>query len=212
MDAVDEKNIIDHIVESINADIDSGFLKSRPAYVLAWYKYGVRFRSGDHSYPKVPAEEIDKLCAEARRSEDVFRLVKFIVAKRLEAGAFLPPQMSRLVQDFLCENFEPKGLGSGRRSNWGRDLIILMAMKEALRGSDIKATHRRVLSSDPERIRKTEKSASEIVQIALEQTEIGRLDIHRIHRIWETKKKDLQVFWSERLKSEFDDEPDDLLI
>ncbi|MCV2890685.1 hypothetical protein [Ruegeria aquimaris] len=214
MDAVDERNIIDKTVDAINRDIEHKFLNSRPGYVTAWYKYGVRYRSGDHPFPKVPAEKIDELCAEARRSEDVFRLVKFIVAKRMEAGALPPPSMSRLVQDFLCEDFEPVGPGSGRRSNWGRDIIILMAMKEVLRASDLKATHRRVLSHHPDRMRKTEKSASEIVQIALERTEIGKLDIHRIHKIWgsKLKQKELNYYWGLMVQSEFDDEPDTELI
>ncbi|NRB18298.1 MAG: hypothetical protein HRU33_12175 [Rhodobacteraceae bacterium] len=214
MDPILEKHVIETTRDHIIRDIDSGFLKARSGYVKAWYKYELRYSSRHDLYPTIRAEHIDGLCAEARKDEEVFEIVKFFAGKRIAQGGNIPPPMTELISDFLLGAFAPIGPGSGRRKNWGRDIIILMAMKEVLRSHDIHATHRRILTSDPDRRRKFRKSASEIVQNALGKTAIGIIDVHRIHKIWESKAKraELEIFWNLRISASWDDEPGTVLI
>lgn len=214
MDPIQEKHVIEMTREQIRRNINNGFLEAQPEYLQAWYKYGLRYSSEHDLYPTIRRELVEELCAEARKSEEVFRLVKFFVGKRVLQGVFIPAPMAKLVGDFLLGKFEPIGPGSGRRKNWGRDIIIMMAMKEVLQSYEVHATHRRKLSTDPIKMRKTKKSASEIVHEALTETEIGTVDVHRIHKIWENpeKRAELQLFWELRISSEFDDEPEAVRI
>lgn len=214
MDPIEEARVIKNVRNRIRLDISNNFLTAQPDYLKAWWAYGLRFSPGQDLYPTIRVEHIDDLCAEARKNKEVFELVKFFVGKRISQRGFVPDAMLQLIGDYLLGNFEPPGLGSGRRKNWGRDIIIQMAMKDVLRECEILATHRRKLSTDPDRMRKTKKSASEIVQIALRETEIGVMEVHRIHKIWENpqKRKELEIFWNLRIYSEFDDEPEALRV
>lgn len=210
MDRIEEKHTIKMTRKQICRDIDSGFLNANPEYLKAWYRYGLRHSPEHDLYPTVRAELLEGLCAEARKKEEVFELIKFFAGKRIILGQPVPLLVSKLIGSFLLGEFAPIGTGSGRRKNWGRDIIIMMAMKDVLRTKSVHATHRRNLSSDPAKMRKAKKSASEIVQIALIGTEIGAIDVHRIHRIWEDpeKRTELELFWKLRILSEWDDEPE----
>ena len=214
MDLVEEKHAIAMVSQLGDMHVKRGFLGAKPSYVKAWYKYGLRDSSETDPYPTIRAEYVDDLCAEARKDADVFSLVKFFSAKRLRGGGRLPPAISELIEHYLLDEFSPTGPGSGRRKNWGRDIIILAAMKEVLRTYDVVATHRRKLSTDPSRIRKTGKAASEIVQAALRETIIGSIDVHRIHRIWENGEKQdaFRRYCELQIQAEFDDESEAKLV
>lgn len=214
MDPIQEKHAIDMMSEQIRIDIDSGLLKAKLGYLKAWYKYGLRYSPETDLYPTIRAELVEELCAEARKNEEVFELVKFFAGKRVLQEKIIPRPMSKLIGDYLLGEFAPIGPGSGRRKNWGRDIIILMAMKYLLRSYDLHATHRRNLLADPNKGGKRKRSASELVQVALVDTAIGAMDVGRINRIWENKEKqaELIVFWNLRTLSGWDDEPEAVRI
>ncbi|MEM9026689.1 MAG: hypothetical protein AAGB06_07110 [Verrucomicrobiota bacterium] len=161
-------------------------------------------------YPRIRKDQISDFCEQARKDAGVFKLAKHFVAKRLRAHTLVPYPINFLISDYLEGRFEPRGEGSGRPSEWARDIIIMSSIRELVNNHDLVATHRRELSSDPERIRKSKKSASEFVQAALKLTSIGVVERKRIHDIYVDREKQayLQEYLDLRVEAEFDDEPE----
>jgi hypothetical protein len=210
VDRVEREHTIQSIRDQINMEIASGFLEATPDWLKAWYRYDVRYEPTKTAYPTILVENLEPLCEAARKNSEVFRLVKFMAAKRIEADVVVPPPMSKIVSRFLLGNFEPIGPGSGRRKQWGRDIIIIKAIEELLRGGIATATQRRKLSNNQDYIDKRKEPASELVRIALEKTEIGSMTLKRIQDIWDDKKKRDQCkeLFELRVVAEFDDTPE----
>lgn len=214
MDAIERRHAIETTRTDINSWIEIGLLKFSPGWLVAWHEYDLRFEPGEMQYPTVPAESLKKLCEASRKDAEKFELVKFIAAKRIMHGVAVPAPMSVLLGKYLLGDFAPIGPGSGRRRLWGRDIIIIQAMNELLKGNDLKATKRKKLSSEQKWINKRVESASELVERALIGTEIKGVSSSVVRTVWESKKKREQCldFLHLMIANEFDDYPEKIRI
>lgn len=214
MEKVDKEYLINSTHKAIGRYIENGLLDARPRYLEAQLRYGLLFDPEVETYPKIRVDQISEFCGEARKEFEVFRLAKHFAAKGLRAHVFIPPKINALVADYLEGKFEHRGVGSGRPDQWGRDLTIMLSIRKLVQHHELHATHRRDLSTDPYKMRISEKSASELVHAVLANTQISNLALERIHKIWESRKKrrDLNKFLQLTIDAEFDNEPEALLI
>jgi hypothetical protein len=210
MDALERSHAIGATRKHINRSIQNCFLETGPDWLKYWSEFGFGFATEETPYLTMRAESVDDFCLAARKNGEAFRLFKEFVGGHMKHGKEIPKAMSKLVGEYLLTGRQPIGHGSGRPKNWGRDIIIILAMQDLLQTYDLKATRRKVLSTKQNWINKRTDTASELVQLALKETEIGYLELARIQRIWGNKKMQMarNAYWGQIVTVEFDEAPE----
>lgn len=214
MDKIEEQHAIEAARREIEVYIAQDFLGANRDWLEAWSTHRIAYDPNRDAFPRLPAEELGRLCSNARRNIYIFRLAKFLASKRLDAGQPVPPPLSDLISAYLKGEFEPSGPGSGRPENWGRDIVIQLVMMGLLERYDINATRRLQRTATHAPVGKNRRSASELVQTALETTRVGSMSLKRIQDIWSDKGKRAACdrYWKHALRGRFDPEPELELI
>jgi hypothetical protein len=177
----DTKSELADIAEAkveITALIDSGFLDHGPTWAKAWYELGLRWSEEPDPIVTLPESNLEELIRRAKENPEVFELVKFAAALRLSKGLALPSGLSALIADYLEGKFVPPSAGKGRKTTtWGRDFVIARTIQIL----DGRWEHRR--PNKRKDARNGQKSISEIVHLALQETPVGLVDVSRIQRL-----------------------------
>jgi hypothetical protein len=185
-------------------------LESGPDWLKYWCEFGFGLATKETPYLTMRAECVEDFCTAARKNQEAFRLLKRFAGERMRCGKEIPKQMSIVLADYLLDDREPNGPGSGRPAKWGRDIIVILSMRGLLQAYDLNATRRKDLSTNQTWINKRADPASELVRLAMCETEIGQMELNRIQRIWENREKQLEgnIYWGHFVTSEFDEAPE----
>ena len=156
-----------------------GFLKRGPDWITAFPKYGLQV-SDEHGCLMIRRSLSIPLFKPRGRTETSSILRCTSPRHVCKHGAEMPEPLIQLVSEYLNGEFSRPAGRRGRSKNWGRDSIIVEAMCRLIEENELSATCRHDLKG----VRKRRVSASEIVFEALKRTELGHIDLQRIHGIW----------------------------
>lgn len=201
VDKQERRNMVNNAAEEIGSWIDAGFLTNGQKWIESWFRYDLKWSSGEQRYITIPQRSLKPLCNASLREAETLKLALFIAATRLESSAPMPKPLQDLVVEFLKIHIEIPRNSPGRPSKWGRDFIVCRLIIDIIRAEERLATQKLQLPSN--KLRTT--SASKIVQEAIELSEIENISVSTIQKIWSEKRDAYKDFWGNFIATHFDD-------
>jgi len=180
------ENDVHSTVDRINLLVANDFHSRGPQWVKAWYSLSLGWSETDPEYVVFPEGAVARLLEMAAVDREVFELATFAAGTRLACGADFNRELRDFVSEYLKGNISPPKAGAGRprKQTWGRDFIIIDAMRYLGLSLEIPMTQNIIRKSK----RDHETTASEIVEEAIGLSDLYNLDRVQIERIWRRVK------------------------
>lgn len=127
--AADEYDFIDHAV-----------LQRGPSWARHWYKFDLRYESDGRI--TMPVSVVAEFCARARQDPDVFDLAIHVAASRIRVGAALPPELGRLVAEWMdSTGFKsPSRRRQGKWATWAAHFTLWLLTRRVSNQCDLQLT------------------------------------------------------------------------
>lgn len=162
--------------------VASGFYNRGPQWVKAWYSLSLGWSDTDPEYVVFPEGAVTRLLEMAAVDCEVFDLAIFAAGTRLACGVDFNCALRGFASDYLKGNISPPKAGAGRprKQTWGRDFIIIDAMRYLELSLEIPMTQNIRRTSE----RDHETTTSEIVEAAVDLSKLHNLGRVQIEKIW----------------------------
>ena len=185
-----DRDLVEQAVKCINDLLRSGFNDRGEAWIKAWYSHDLKWSEGDPKYVTIPRRLIPPFIELARRERVFFDLACFVICTRSKASVGLPDEMRTFAGEVQRKVTSRPSGRPGRPSDWGRNFIIIRTMKEINPGILFEGENARgpTANVDQRGARQRERSAMEIVYVALQRTKIGLVSKESINGIWVSTK------------------------
>lgn len=172
--------------------VANGFSNRGPEWIKAWYKLGLDWSETDPEYVVFPEGAVTRLLKLAKADREVFELAIFAAWTRLACGADFSRELRDFASGYLIGNISPPKARAGRsrKKTWGRDFIIIGAMRYLELSLEIPMTQNvlRTTNGDHTVKRNHKTTSSEIVEAAIGLSELHNLGRLQIGKIWQRAK------------------------
>lgn len=187
--ATDKEKLRRLAVELIERHIRNRALYHGREWTRAWNEYCLRWSESEPAYLRMPEECLSRLLEDAEQHFEIFELVKFIVATRLDAGISTPSPLVDFISGYLKGNIVPpkKKRGPNNVRNWGQKFIVVSTLNQLQFYSEYPV----IENKDQRGVRRRKPILSKILADAMQQVAEVNIEHNQIHEMWaNTKERD----------------------